>query len=42
MPDDAAAGELFVVAARRSGVRRFVFSPVIHPVPGWLADHAGK
>lgn len=41
MPDEADVGTRMVQLARDSGVRRFVFSSVIHPVLS-LANHAGK
>ena len=42
LPDEAEVGERFVVEACRAGVRRFVFSSVIHPVLGRLVNHAAK
>lgn len=42
MPDEAAVGVAFVDAAARAGVRRIVFSSVIHPVLGALANHRDK
>lgn len=41
-PDEAKVGKEMVEAAIRAGVRRFVFSSVIHPVLSGLANHAGK
>lgn len=42
LPDEATAGEAFVDAAIAAGVRRFVFSSVIHPVLSGLPNHALK
>ena len=42
MPDEAAVGKGVVDAAKRAGVRRFVFSSVIDPVIGALDNHIGK
>lgn len=42
MPDEAVVGRAFVDAAVAAGVRRIVFSSVIHPVLSGLANHAGK
>lgn len=42
MPDEANVGRRFVAAARERGVRRIVFSSVIHPVIGALVNHAAK
>jgi uncharacterized protein YbjT (DUF2867 family) len=42
LPDEAGVGTRFVDAAIRVGVRRFVFSAVIHPVLTSLANHAAK
>ena len=42
LPDEGAVGRRFVEAAARAGVRRFVFSSVIHPVIAALANHIGK
>lgn len=39
LPDEAAVGKAFVAAAIGAGVRRFVFSSVIHPVLS-LPNHA--
>jgi len=41
-PDEAQIGVDMVDAARRAGVRRFVFSSVIHPVLSALPNHAAK
>lgn len=40
MKDGAAAGKGFVEAAKAAGVRRIVFSGVIHPTLGALSNHA--
>lgn len=40
--DEAEVGKSMVDAAKRAGVRRFVFSSVIHPVIGALANHIDK
>jgi uncharacterized protein YbjT (DUF2867 family) len=42
LPDEAEIGKGMVESARRAGVRRFVFSSVIHPVLGALGNHAQK
>ena len=42
LPDEAAVGKAMVDAAKRAGVRRFVFSSVIHPVLSALPNHAMK
>lgn len=42
LPSEAEAGKSMVDAAIRAGVRRFVFSSVIHPVLGGLVNHAAK
>lgn len=42
LPGEAEAGKAFVAAAIDSGVRRFVFSSVIHPVLSGLPNHALK
>ena len=42
MPDEAKVGRDFVAAAIEAGVRRFVFSSVIHPVLSSLSNHAAK
>lgn len=42
MPDEAAIGRQMVEAATAAGVRRFVFSSVIHPVLSGLSNHAAK
>lgn len=39
MKDGAAVGKGFVEAARAAGVRRIVFSGVIHPTLGALSNH---
>ncbi len=41
-PDEAEVGIRFVAAARRAGVRRIVFSSVIHPILSALVNHAAK
>jgi uncharacterized protein YbjT (DUF2867 family) len=42
MADEAEVGTVVVNAARRAGVRRVVFSSVIHPILGALVNHAAK
>jgi uncharacterized protein YbjT (DUF2867 family) len=42
LPDEAEIGKGMVDAAKRAGVRRFVFSSVIHPILSTLGNHAGK
>lgn len=42
LPDEAAIGCGVVEACVAAGVRRFVFSSVIHPVLSALPNHAGK
>ena len=42
MPDEAEVGLVMVEAAKAAGVRRFVFSSVIHPVLAELPNHAAK
>lgn len=42
LPDEATVGKAFVAAAIAAGVRRFVFSSVIHPVLSGLPNHALK
>jgi uncharacterized protein YbjT (DUF2867 family) len=42
LPDEAEIGKGMVDAARRAGVRRFVFSSVIHPILSALENHAQK
>lgn len=42
MPEEAKVGRNFVAAAIDAGVRRFVFSSVIHPVLSGLSNHAEK
>ncbi|HEX7784510.1 MAG TPA: NmrA family NAD(P)-binding protein [Sphingobium sp.] len=42
LPNEAATGRAFVAAAVEAGVRRLVFSSVIHPVLGSLPNHANK
>lgn len=42
MPNEAAVGQSMVDAAKRAGVRRFVFSSVIDPVITALENHAAK
>jgi uncharacterized protein YbjT (DUF2867 family) len=42
MHDEAAAGVAMVEAARRAGVRKFVYSAVIHPAITAMVNHAAK
>lgn len=42
LPHEAEVGKAFVAAAISAGVKRFVFSSVIHPVLSGLPNHAGK
>ena len=42
LPNEAAVGRHVVASAIRAGVRRFVFSSVIHPVLTELENHAAK
>ncbi|MBA2933145.1 NmrA family NAD(P)-binding protein [Sphingomonas sp. CGMCC 1.13654] len=42
LPKEAEVGRAFVTAAIDAGVRRFVFSSVIHPVLSGLPNHAFK
>ena len=42
LPDEANVGKSIVDAASQAGVRRFVFSSVIHPVLSALSNHAAK
>ncbi len=42
MPNEAEVGKGVVEAARQAGVRRFVFSSVIHPILNRLSNHAAK
>ncbi|MBV9654735.1 MAG: NmrA family NAD(P)-binding protein [Acetobacteraceae bacterium] len=42
LTDEAQVGVDFVAAAVKAGVRRFVFSSVIHPVLSALSNHAAK
>ena len=42
LPHEAEVGQEMVAACIDAGVRRFVFSSVIHPVIGALANHAAK
>ena len=42
LPDEAKVGQSMVAAAVEAGVRRFVFSSVIHPVLSGLTNHAAK
>ena len=42
LSDEAKIGKAMVAAAIRAGVRRFVFSSVIHPVLSGLRNHAAK
>lgn len=42
LENEAEVGKQFVAAAKRAGVRRVVFSSVIHPVLSELVNHADK
>jgi len=42
LPNEADAGKGVVEVARQAGVRRFVFSSVIHPILSALGNHAAK
>jgi uncharacterized protein YbjT (DUF2867 family) len=42
LPNEVDAGKGMVEAARQMGVRRFVFSSVIHPILSALENHAAK
>jgi len=42
LPDEAEIGKGMVDSAKRAGVRRFVFSSVIHPILSKLGNHAEK
>jgi uncharacterized protein YbjT (DUF2867 family) len=42
LPNEAHVGVDFVAAVVKAGVRRFVFSSVIHPVLSALSNHAAK
>jgi uncharacterized protein YbjT (DUF2867 family) len=42
LPDEANTGKALVAASIDAGVRRFVFSSVIHPVLSSLPNHANK
>ncbi|MET0383593.1 MAG: NmrA family NAD(P)-binding protein [Burkholderiaceae bacterium] len=42
LPNEAQVGKAMVAAAIKAGVRRFVFSSVIHPVLSGLPNHALK
>ena len=42
IPNEAEVGKANVRAAREAGVRRFVFSSVIHPILSELSNHAAK
>ncbi len=42
LPDEAKIGKGMVASAERAGVRRFVFSSVIHPILSALGNHAQK
>jgi len=42
LPNEAETGQAFVAAAIAAGVRRFIFSSVIHPVLAGLPNHANK
>ncbi len=42
MPNEAEVGKGVVEAAKQAGVRRFVFSSVIHPILSVLSNHAAK
>ena len=41
-PQEAAMGRNMVAAAQRAGVKKFVFSSVIHPILSALPNHAAK
>jgi uncharacterized protein YbjT (DUF2867 family) len=41
-PNEAEVGQRIVRMAQKAGVRRFVFSSVIHPVLSELSNHAAK
>ena len=42
VPDEAGIGRRFVATAVEAGIRRIVFSSVIHPVISGLSNHAAK
>ena len=42
LPNEAEVGTALVKAAKEAGVRRFVFSSVIHPILSALSNHAAK
>jgi len=42
LPDEAETGQAFVAAVIAAGIRRLVFSSVIHPVLADLPNHANK
>jgi uncharacterized protein YbjT (DUF2867 family) len=42
LPNEANVGKAMVEAAQQAGVRRFVFSSVIHPILSALENHAAK
>jgi uncharacterized protein YbjT (DUF2867 family) len=42
LPDEAQTGKRVVATAQKAGVRRFVFSSVIHPVLSGLVNHTAK
>jgi uncharacterized protein YbjT (DUF2867 family) len=42
LPDEAEIGKGMVASAKRAGVRRFVFSSVIHPILSALGNHVQK
>ena len=42
IPNEAQIGESMVAAAKQAGIRRFVFSAVIHPSLSVLSNHAAK
>ena len=42
LPSEAEVGQVMVEAAKQAGVRRFVFSSVIHPVISALVNHRDK
>lgn len=42
LPSEADVGRIMVAAAKQAGVRRFVFSSVIHPVISALVNHIDK
>jgi uncharacterized protein YbjT (DUF2867 family) len=42
LPNEAEVGKMVVNAAVKAGVRRFIFSSVIHPVLSEMVNHAAK